>query len=152
MSDIDSKVPFPNLDGRNDMQTVTDAGALAPSDSETINRGPADLEVLFDVPVQVSAMLGRARMPVGDLVGRTLAEVERDLILETLKHCLGNRTHAANILGISIRTLRNKLNEYAADGAPIPPAGGGEAMRGAARRSAPETAQKQKARLNRRAF
>jgi DNA-binding NtrC family response regulator len=61
-----------------------------------------------------------------NMVGRTVAEVERDLILETLKHCLGNRTHAANILGISIRTLRNKLNEYAADGAPIPPAGGGE--------------------------
>src|SRR6202012_2656688 len=37
------------------------------------------------------------------LVGRTVAEVERDLILETLKHCLGNRTHAANVLGISIR-------------------------------------------------
>ena len=66
-----------------------------------------------------------------NLVGRTVAEVERDLILETLKHCLGNRTHAANILGISIRTLRNKLNEYAADGAPIPPPNGGE-MRGAA--------------------
>jgi two-component system, response regulator FlrC len=55
------------------------------------------------------------------LVGRTVAEVERDLILETLKHCLGNRTHAANILGISIRTLRNKLNEYTADGTPVPP-------------------------------
>lgn len=68
-----------------------------------------------------------------NLVGRTVAEVERDLILETLKHCLGNRTHAANILGISIRTLRNKLNEYSADGAPIPPPhGGGEQMRGAA--------------------
>ena len=36
------------------------------------------------------------------LVGRTVTDVERDLILETLKHCLGNRTHAANILGISI--------------------------------------------------
>jgi DNA-binding NtrC family response regulator len=60
------------------------------------------------------------------LVGRTVAEVERDLILETLKHCLGNRTHASNILGISIRTLRNKLNEYAADGVPVPPPGGGE--------------------------
>ncbi len=66
-----------------------------------------------------------------NLVGRTVAEVERDLILETLKHCLGNRTHAANILGISIRTLRNKLNEYAGDGVPVPPPGGGE-MRGAA--------------------
>ena len=60
------------------------------------------------------------------LVGRTVAEVERDLILETLKHCLGNRTHASNILGISIRTLRNKLNEYAAEGAPIPPPNGSE--------------------------
>jgi two-component system, response regulator FlrC len=60
------------------------------------------------------------------LVGRTVAEVERDLILETLKHCLGNRTHAANVLGISIRTLRNKLNEYSADGMPVPPPGGGE--------------------------
>ena len=66
------------------------------------------------------------------LVGRTVADVERDLILETLKHCLGNRTHAANILGISIRTLRNKLNEYADDGVPIPPPGGGGEIRGAA--------------------
>jgi DNA-binding NtrC family response regulator len=60
------------------------------------------------------------------LVGRTVADVERNLILETLKHCLGNRTHAANILGISIRTLRNKLNEYADDGVPVPPPGGGD--------------------------
>jgi two-component system response regulator FlrC len=42
------------------------------------------------------------------------------------KHCLGNRTHAANVLGISIRTLRNKLNEYSADGVRGPPPGGGE--------------------------
>jgi DNA-binding NtrC family response regulator len=66
------------------------------------------------------------------LVGRTVADVERDLILETLKHCLGNRTHAANILGISIRTLRNKLNEYAADGVPVPPPHGGSDPRAAA--------------------
>src|SRR5882724_1701668 len=65
------------------------------------------------------------------LVGRTVADVERDLILETLKHCLGNRTHAANILGISIRTLRNKLNEYADGGLPITPAGSGEYQRAA---------------------
>jgi two-component system, response regulator FlrC len=60
------------------------------------------------------------------LVGHTVAEVERDLILQTLRHCLGNRTHAANVLGISIRTLRNKLNEYSAEGLPVPPPGGGE--------------------------
>lgn len=50
------------------------------------------------------------------MVGRTVADVERDLILQTLDHCLGNRTHAAIILGISIRTLRNKLKEYTAAG------------------------------------
>lgn len=50
------------------------------------------------------------------LVGRTVSEVERDLIIGTLTHCLGNRTQAANILGISIRTLRNKLNQYMNDG------------------------------------
>ena len=61
------------------------------------------------------------------LVGRTVAEVERDLILDTLKHSLGNRTHAANILGISIRTMRNKLNEYAESGLAIPPPASGDA-------------------------
>jgi two-component system response regulator FlrC len=60
------------------------------------------------------------------LIGRTVAAVERDLIMETLKHCFGNRTHAADILGISLRTLRNRLNEYATDGVSIPPPGGGD--------------------------
>ncbi|HEY9550341.1 MAG TPA: helix-turn-helix domain-containing protein, partial [Kiloniellaceae bacterium] len=53
------------------------------------------------------------------LVGRTVADVEKDLILDTLDHCLGNRTHAATILGISIRTLRNKLKLYSEDGVPV---------------------------------
>jgi DNA-binding NtrC family response regulator len=55
------------------------------------------------------------------MVGRTVAEVEQGLILETLTHCLGNRTHAANILGISIRTLRNKLKQYSDEGVAVPP-------------------------------
>ena len=54
------------------------------------------------------------------LVGKTVAAVERDLIIDTLQHCLGNRTHAANILGISIRTLRNKLKQYNEEGVPVP--------------------------------
>ncbi|GAK46482.1 two component sigma-54 specific Fis family transcriptional regulator [Tepidicaulis marinus] len=53
-------------------------------------------------------------------VGRTVAEVEKDLIIGTLEHCLGNRTHAANILGISIRTLRNKLKQYNDEGTAVP--------------------------------
>jgi DNA-binding NtrC family response regulator len=77
------------------------------------------------VPAVAHAAFAAEQVSRG-LVGRTVAQVERDLILETLKHCLGNRTHAANVLGISIRTLRNKLNEYSADGVPVPPPGGGE--------------------------
>jgi len=59
--------------------------------------------------------------PAEPLVGRTVAEVERDLILRTLRHTQGNRTIAAAILGISIRTLRNKLRQYGEEGEPIPP-------------------------------
>ncbi len=57
------------------------------------------------------------------LVGRTVADVERDLIIDTLRHCFGNRTHAATILGISIRTLRNKLKQYTDEGVDVPAAG-----------------------------
>ncbi|MBD24991.1 MAG: sigma-54-dependent Fis family transcriptional regulator, partial [Candidatus Marinimicrobia bacterium] len=64
---------------------------------------------------------------IGGLVGRTVADVERDLIIDTLKHTLGNRTHAARILGISIRTLRNKLNTYVHDGLAVPTPGASEA-------------------------
>ncbi len=62
---------------------------------------------------------------IAGLVGRTMEEVERDLILHTLGHTIGNRTHAATILGISIRALRNKLRDYAAQGVPVPPPGHG---------------------------
>ena len=75
---------------------------------------------------------GKAEVPdvhnqggVENMIGRTIADVERDMILNTLDHCLGNRTHAANILGISIRTLRNKLNQYKDDGIDVPAASGG---------------------------
>lgn len=60
------------------------------------------------------------------LVGRTVADVERQLIIDTLHHCLGNRTHAANILGISIRTLRNKLKQYTSEGLSVPMPGDGD--------------------------
>ena len=69
-----------------------------------------------DVPGTVKMAVETAAAATRGLVGRTVADVERDLILDTLDHCLGNRTHAANILGISIRTLRNKLREYSQSG------------------------------------
>ena len=65
MSD-DSKVPLPDLENGG-MQTIDNAAALAP-EAETTTRGASDLEALFDVPVKVSAVLGRARMDVGELL------------------------------------------------------------------------------------
>jgi DNA-binding NtrC family response regulator len=87
---------------------------------------------LLDQQVSLQA-IGGSPSPAGQeqtvetlrriLVGRTLADVERHLILDTLASCLGNRTHAARILGISIRTLRNKLNEYMQAGIAVPEPG-----------------------------
>jgi DNA-binding NtrC family response regulator len=93
----------------------------------TGQRGPASTP-----EARAVAAIETAKAQITDtagLVGRTVADVERDLILETLNHCLGNRTHAANILGISIRTLRNKLKQYSEEGIPLPGARGGEGER-----------------------
>ena len=54
------------------------------------------------------------------LVGSPLSVVERDLILETLAHTHGNRTVSARLLGVSVRSLRNKISEYLADGFHVP--------------------------------
>lgn len=88
-----------------------------------------------DMPEQQAILSANAGLPPSSaadqtvealrriLVGQTIADVERHLILDTLAYCLGNRTHAARILGISIRTLRNKLNEYMEAGIPVPEPG-----------------------------
>jgi flagellar motor switch protein FliN/FliY len=68
MSDTDTTVPLPDLENAAETQPAAEAGPPATADGETVSRGAADLEALFDVPVQVSAVLGRARMPVGDLL------------------------------------------------------------------------------------
>ena len=54
------------------------------------------------------------------LIGSTVEAVERELVLQTLARCDGNRTHAARVLGVSVRTLRNKIRQYATDGRDIP--------------------------------
>ena len=60
------------------------------------------------------------RRLAGWLVGSSLQDVERDLVLETLSYTHGNRTAAARLLGVSVRTLRNKITEYSAAGLDIP--------------------------------
>ena len=54
------------------------------------------------------------------LIGATVGEVERELVLQTLARCDGNRTRAARVLGVSVRTLRNKIRLYSADGIDVP--------------------------------
>src|SRR4030081_445381 len=66
MTDTDGKLPLPDLE-RGGAMSAADAGAFA-ADSQSSNRGAADLEAVFDVPVKVSAVLGRARMEVGELL------------------------------------------------------------------------------------
>jgi DNA-binding NtrC family response regulator len=54
------------------------------------------------------------------LIGSTVDEVERELVLQTLARCDGNRTRAARVLGVSVRTLRNKIRLYTAGGIEVP--------------------------------
>jgi len=86
---------------------LPDGQPLSGAVGESVDTGPAARAA------QTADAVSRA------YVGQTVAQMEKTLILDTLAHCLGNRTHAANILGISIRTLRNKLNEYADEGTQI---------------------------------
>jgi DNA-binding NtrC family response regulator len=86
-----------------------------------------DLDAIELAPGSPAAAPAAAPPGIAGLVGRRMEEVERDLIVETLTHTLGNRTHAATILGISIRALRNKLRDYSAQGVAVPPPAAGVA-------------------------
>jgi flagellar motor switch protein FliN/FliY len=73
----EDKVPFPNLAGED---AVPEPVARASSTLEATSRGASDLEAVFDVPVQVSAVLGRAHMDVGELLNLgpgTVLELDR---------------------------------------------------------------------------
>ena len=68
-----------------------------------------------DEPIALAAAAA-AEPAAAELAGRTVHEVERELIVQTLRKTRNNRTHAARLLGISVRTLRNKLAEYRGSG------------------------------------
>jgi len=63
----DGKVPLPELDQNPDVVPRAEDVSLAPDPDDT-SRSAEDLEAVFDVPVQVSAVLGRAKMDVGELL------------------------------------------------------------------------------------
>jgi flagellar motor switch protein FliN/FliY len=66
MSDVDSKLRLPDLE--QDGMSAAEAAAFAAGSADPVTRGAADLEAVFDVPVKISAVLGRARMEVGELL------------------------------------------------------------------------------------
>lgn len=61
-----------------------------------------------------------ASVDVAPPLGVKVADVERELVLRTLAACNGNRTHAARALGMSVRTLRNRIRLYTARGIDVP--------------------------------
>ncbi|NHO33839.1 sigma-54-dependent transcriptional regulator [Acetobacter fallax] len=80
-----------------------------------------DVDAFEFPPTPAAGNFSAAHDPMSPWVGHRMEEVEQALILDTLSHTEGNRTHAASLLGISIRALRNKLRDYAEQGAAIPP-------------------------------
>lgn len=101
------------------MEDDIEAEAIHINMDTILNKAPAPVQAATQEQAPAVQSLQNPNA-VEALVGKTIAEVERDMIVNTLEHCLGNRTHAANILGISIRTLRNKLNQYKDEGVDLP--------------------------------
>jgi len=73
---------------------------------------------LYAPEVPVSSLTPNEIVPF--LIGATVGEVERELVLQTLARCDGNRTRAARVLGLSVRTMRNKIRLYTTDGIDVP--------------------------------
>jgi len=71
-----------------------------------------------EIPPSVSQMPSPHEI-VPMLIGSTVEAIERELVLQTLARCHGNRTHAARLLGLSVRTMRNKIRQYGTDGADL---------------------------------
>jgi DNA-binding NtrC family response regulator len=95
-----------------ELRSVLEHAALA-SDDNLINARdlPGNfgrLPKVANLPTTVSAELAEIRFPLG----ATVEQVEREVILQTLKRTNNNKTRAAELLGISLKTLHNKLNRY----------------------------------------
>ena len=122
MSDEDSKVPLPDLENSGEMQTIDDAGALAPPESDAFTRGASDLEALFDVPVKVSAVLGHALMDVSELLKLgpgALLELDRK-VGEAIDIYVNDRPVACGVTNdacAAVRAIHAGAKEYI----PLPP-------------------------------
>ena len=79
----------------------------------------ADCVPVPEIPLAESHALSPHQI-VPMLIGSTVEAIERELVLQTLARCQGNRTHAARVLGLSVRTMRNKSRQYGTDRIDIP--------------------------------
>lgn len=123
-------------------KTVGLAVEMARGSAASIAVAPADFNALetwhrtgelavVDVAVNLPDVIARLRgeragnqamsAAVEELVGHSVDQVERALILQTLDRCRGNRTTAAAMLGISVRTIRNKLRSFLSEDLVVPP-------------------------------
>jgi two-component system response regulator FlrC len=128
----------PLRDRKDDISVLTEhfmkkyGGTSVPAvDAETVQLlqrygWPGNVRELENIIHRSFALRGRLRIAPADLfdqsiespessglqAGQSVGEMERKLIMTTLEQTNGNRTHAAKLLGISLRTLRNKLREY----------------------------------------
>jgi DNA-binding NtrC family response regulator len=94
-----------------ELQNVIERGVILCGESGMLEA--EHLGMALSSPAPEAATVASARsMPAGEGDLPRLAEMEKRHILAALEHCNGNRTHAAKLLDISIRTLRNKLHEY----------------------------------------
>jgi DNA-binding NtrC family response regulator len=101
-----------------ELQNVIERAVILCGDSGTLET--EHLGMAVSGPAPAAAAVAGAKSEVEGEFSR-LAEMEKRHILAALERCKGNRTHAAKLLDISIRTLRNKLHEYNA-AAPKAPA------------------------------
>jgi len=86
----------------------------------TILIAGSDLIRASDVPISLERRAQSVEWIKHLPIGSKMRDVETHFILETLKSHNGNRTHAAKTLGISLRTLRNKINEFTTAGFEVP--------------------------------
>lgn len=100
-----------------ELENVIEGSVLTASDGGMIET--SDIRIEYRRPLGQNGIGAEAGL-LGDISGwvpgRTLDQIEKNVILDALKHHEGNRTHTARALGISIRTLRNKLADYRRDG------------------------------------
>ena len=95
-----------------ELRNVVHSAFILGSDEIDVNALPADVVDGREAPLSSDA--GQVQIPVG----MPLKEVERRVILATLQHFEGNKVRAAEQLGISLKTLYNRLNSYQGIGMP----------------------------------